>query len=193
MGWLLRIIGIAALAYLVGFAVFCRNLPEPGTDSGFAGQADAIVALTGEGGRLAPAVALLEKGVGERLLITGVNRATSKRELRVLLNGGEAFDCCADLGFEAADTRGNAREAAAWAKAHGYHSLIVVTADYHMPRSLLEFGAAMPDETLIPFAVATEHPKRSFLRKLAGLNGEYDKFLASWAVHLVMRDIGTSR
>ena len=104
------------------------------------------MALTGEGGRLAPAVLLLEHGGGKRLLITGVNKATTKRSLKTLLqDAGAAFDCCADLGFAAADTRGNAEEAAQWARQHNYRSLIVVTTSYHMPRSLAEFGAQMPD------------------------------------------------
>jgi uncharacterized SAM-binding protein YcdF (DUF218 family) len=182
----LRIAGILCLLYTIGFAVFCLNLPRPARSAAVAPKSDAIVALTGEGSRLAPAVALLERGNGQRLLITGVNRATSKRQLRALLKGGTTFDCCADLGFEAADTRGNAREAAAWAKAHHYQSLTVVTADYHMPRSLLEFGAAMPRMRLIPFAVATDPPKGSLLQKATRLNGEYDKFLASWAEHVFL-------
>src|SRR4029450_13081230 len=105
------------VCYALGFAGFGVGLPRPVSDPGT--KADAIVALTGEGGRLAPAVLLLEHGGGKRLLITGVNKATSKRNLKSLLQeAGSAFDCCADLGFAAADTRGNAEEAAHWAREH---------------------------------------------------------------------------
>ncbi len=165
------------VCYAVGFALFVVSLPRPAVAS--ASKADAIVALTGEGGRLAPAVLLLEHGGGKRLLISGVNKATSKRNLKTLLqDAGTAFDCCADLGFAAADTRGNAEEAAKWAREHDYRSLIVVTTSYHMPRSLAEFGAQMPDVKLVPFPVPAERnptPWQSFRR----LNGEYAKFLAS--------------
>ena len=54
------------------------------------------------------------------------------------------YDCCVDLGFTAADTVGNARETATWAKSMGYDSLIVVTADYHMPRAMLELWTPKP-------------------------------------------------
>jgi uncharacterized SAM-binding protein YcdF (DUF218 family) len=156
------------------------NLPPPVADP--AGKADAIVALTGEGGRLAPAVLLLEHGGGKRLLITGVNKATSKRNLKTLLqDAGEAFDCCADLGFAAADTRGNAEEAAAWARKHNYRSLIVVTTSYHMPRSLAEFGAQMPNIKLVPFPVPAEGRNPTAWQTLRRLHGEYAKFLASSA------------
>jgi uncharacterized SAM-binding protein YcdF (DUF218 family) len=170
--------GLAVLAvlYFAGLLLFVRSLPQP-ADPAAPIHADAIVALTGEGGRLAPAVMLLEEGAGARLLITGVNPVTSKGDLRPLLNGGASFDCCADLGFEAANTRGNAAEAAAWARTHDYRSLIVVTADYHMPRSLLEFSAAMPGVTLVPYAVSPE--RNGVLQRLPGLNAEFDKYLVS--------------
>src|SRR3546814_9566295 len=37
------------------------------------------------------------------------------------------FECCVDLGFEAADTAGNALETAGWLNAHGYKSIRLVT------------------------------------------------------------------
>jgi len=126
-------------------------------------QADAIVALTGASIiRLEAAEALLEEGLGQRLLISGVNRETTRKQVRATLiadnraAADRAFDCCVDLGFEAENTLGNARETAPWVARHHYHTLIVVTADYHMPRALLELKAAMPSVILYPFPVATE-------------------------------------
>jgi uncharacterized SAM-binding protein YcdF (DUF218 family) len=178
--WLRLLLGLCVVTlvlYAIGFSVFVINLPVPRL--GAAASADAIVALTGQGSRLAPAVTLLEHGNGQRLLITGVNTINSKHDLKLLLHGGDAFDCCADLGFAALDTRGNAAEAARWARAHHYGSLIVVTANYHMPRSLVEFGAEMPEVALVPYPVPTD-PQRMFSWDNAKrLNGEYLKYLAS--------------
>ena len=165
--------------YSIGFGLFVLALPRPVHDP--ASKADAIVALTGEGGRLASAVSLLEQGGGQRLLITGVNKATSKHNLKTLLHAGDAFDCCADLGFAAADTRGNAEEAAEWARKHNYRSLIVVTTSYHMPRSLAEFGAQMPDVKLVPYPVPQEERNPAAWQNIRRLHGEYAKFLASLA------------
>jgi uncharacterized SAM-binding protein YcdF (DUF218 family) len=162
--------------YLLGLVAFVFTLPQP--PPSVTPRADAIVALTGEGGRLAPAVTLLEKGNGKRLLITGVNKLISKKSLKTLLHGGNIFDCCADLGFSALDTRGNAEETARWVQTYGYKSLIIVTADYHMPRSLVEFGAQMPGVKLIPYPIV---PDTSLLSPQSArrLNGEYVKYLAS--------------
>src|SRR5262252_4540341 len=71
------------VVYAIGFGVFAFSLPKPLAAA--PAKADAIVALTGDGDRLGPAVMLLEQGGGKRLLITGVNKATSKRDLKVLL------------------------------------------------------------------------------------------------------------
>jgi uncharacterized SAM-binding protein YcdF (DUF218 family) len=121
-------------------------------------EADAIVALTGASTiRLEAAEELLEEGLGQRLFISGVNREATRKQVRATLTtAGKAFDCCVDLGFQAENTLGNARETAPWVAQHHYHTLIVVTADYHMPRALLELKAAMPGVVLYPFPVATE-------------------------------------
>ena len=170
-------LGGGPLLYASGFAAFVSGLPNPTTTK--AVKADAIVALTGDGDRLSPAVTLLEAGNGGRLLITGVNKLTTKHELKVLLHGGFSFDCCADLGFAAADTRGNAEETARWASEHHYASLIVVTAAYHMPRSLLEFGVEMPGVKLVPYPVAAEQKGATAWQNARRLHGEYVKYLAS--------------
>ena len=51
------------------------------------------------------------------------------------------------------NTRSNAAETRRWAHERGFKSLIVVTSNYHMPRAIVELSHAMPDITLIPFAV----------------------------------------
>jgi uncharacterized SAM-binding protein YcdF (DUF218 family) len=175
-GALLSLTVVLGVLYALGLVAFAFTLPQP--PPSVTPRADAIVALTGVGGRLAPAVTLLEKGNGKRLLITGVNRLTSKRALKALLHGGNIFDCCADLGFTAVDTRGNAEETARWVQAYGYKSLIIVTADYHMPRSLVEFGAQMPGVKLIPYPIVPDGGLFS-PQSARRLNGEYVKYLAS--------------
>lgn len=169
-----------AMAYGIGFLLFALTLPTIPKNMN---SPDAIVALTGGGARLDAAVALFERGVGKRLLITGVHRTTTKAELKALVHGGPRFDCCADLGFSAENTHGNAAETAEWMHAHHYHRLVVVTASYHMPRSLAEFSAEMPDIKLEPYPVQPDgidlkswwHNSRA----LRVLQAEYAKYLAS--------------
>jgi len=177
--WFLRLLVILGVMYGVGFGLFLLRVPAAAASNAPVAPADGIVALTGADSRLIPAVTLLEAGVGQRLLITGVNPQTKKSELRALLGGKSRFDCCADLGFDATDTRGNAREAAEWVRTNNYDSVILVTSNAHMPRSLLEFSAQMPEVKLIPYAVDSLQADLGWLQRLAQLNGEYAKFLAS--------------
>ena len=119
---------------------------------------DGIVALTGASSlRIEAATELLEQGLAQRLLISGVNREATRAQVRQATStAGRAFDCCVDLGFQAENTLGNAHETAGWTRYHHYRTLIVVTADYHMPRALLELRAAMPGVELHPYPVATQ-------------------------------------
>ena len=119
--------------------------------------ADGIVALTGGSDlRLEAASRLLEDGKGRRLLVSGVNRRATRQDLLGVTGAAKPiFDCCVDLGFTAADTVGNARETAEWARSLGYRSLILVTADYHMPRALLELKATLPEARIAAYPVAT--------------------------------------
>jgi uncharacterized SAM-binding protein YcdF (DUF218 family) len=168
------------IAYLAGFFVFLADLP---VSSGGAVRGDGIVALTGSEERVDAAVALLEGGVGKRLLISGVHPFITKEQLKRIAHGGQRFDCCVDLGFMASNTHENALEATDWSRMHGYKSLVVVTANYHMPRSLVEFSADMPGVVLVPYPVEPDNINfRRWWRdphSFRVLQGEYIKYLGS--------------
>jgi uncharacterized SAM-binding protein YcdF (DUF218 family) len=175
---LLKRIVIALVAlYVGGFVLFAARLPQTPRQLG---PVDGIVALTGGGSRLDVAVTLLEQGTGERLLISGVNLQATKQELKKLSHGKQRFDCCADLGYAAENTFGNAKEAAAWARFHHFRTILLVTSRYHMPRSAVEFRDVMPDMTVIPYPVDPEigNDLAGRWRVLKLLHREYLKYIA---------------
>lgn len=146
-------------------------------------EADGIVALTGASNiRLEAAEQLLEDGKGRRLLISGVNRQVTRPQVKQVARGvGRKWDCCVDLGFRAENTRGNAQETSGWARFHAYRSLIVVTADYHMPRAVLELQARTPGVQLYRYPVVTDLDARRWWRTGPGARRmalEYCKYLA---------------
>jgi len=113
--------------------------------------------LTGGALRINDAVELLAAGHGQRLLITGVNPITHSSELARLTPRYRAlFGCCIDLDHSAQNTIGNALETRRWTRAKGFHSLLVVTSAYHMPRALAELAHQLPDAALIPFPVVSD-------------------------------------
>jgi uncharacterized SAM-binding protein YcdF (DUF218 family) len=149
----LAILGGVIIA--VGFIVFLWRLPnhEVALDR----NADGIVALTGGTSRINDALELLAAGRGKRLLITGVNPGTTTAEIaRQLADYRRILSCCVDLDYSAINTFGNAVETRRWTIDRGFHSLIIVTSAYHMPRALAEIAHQLPDVTLIPFPVVSE-------------------------------------
>jgi uncharacterized SAM-binding protein YcdF (DUF218 family) len=190
-----RIVLVTILAYCVGFLVFAMTLPRRAVS---VGKADAIVTLTGGDSRLDTAVRLLEQGKAKRLLITGVHPSITKPEIKQVAHGGQRFDCCVDLDFAAEDTRENAAEAASWMRSNRFRSLILVTANYHMPRSLAEFSADMPNVKLVPYPVEPEGIDFSKWWRnphaVRLLHAEYAKYLASLVIdRFISRDTGMDR
>jgi len=171
-----------AVLTVAGFLAFLRMVPQG--EQAPPQQADGIVALTGGAERLSDALRLLASGRGKRLLISGVHPETTERELSRAQPDYAAFArCCVDLGRRALNTAGNAVEARRWAEGHGFHSLIVVTSGYHMPRTLMELSREMPNVELVPYAVVTDRLRDEpwwrdwpTARLLAG---EYVKYVAA--------------
>lgn len=145
---------------------------------------DAIVVLTGGSLRLKSGFELLREGKGRTLFVSGVNQEVRLSDLLRLAGNAPAWAvCCVVLGYEADNTRGNALETARWMRQQGYRSLRLVTAWYHMRRSLLEFERAMPHIRIIPHPVFPARVKREYWWAWPGtallLVGEYDKYLAA--------------
>lgn len=181
--------GLVAILVLVliwasGLLAFVERV-DRSTPAPYPARADGVVALTGAGSneRIGAAMSLLEEGRAKRMLVSGVNREASREDIRTVSRAvRRLYDCCVDLGFDAANTVGNARETQEWARAMRYESLIVVTADYHMPRAMLELRGAMPNKRLIAYPTRTSvvDPKR-WWRTTRGARlmvGEYTKYLA---------------
>jgi uncharacterized SAM-binding protein YcdF (DUF218 family) len=146
---------LAVVLLFVGFLVFVGALRREPTDPP---RADGIAVLTGGWARIDEAMNLLAHGKGQRLLISGVYRDTSKAQLkRLATEGSQYFTCCVDLDHEAKNTIDNATETSQWAAEHHYRSVIVVTSNYHMPRALAELGRTMPGVELIPYAVVDKN------------------------------------
>jgi uncharacterized SAM-binding protein YcdF (DUF218 family) len=120
-------------------------------------DADGIVVLTGGTSRVADAIELLAEGRGKRLLISGAHPSTTLSEIARLVPAREHLvACCVDLDHSAVNTVGNATETRRWTVSRGFRSLVVVTSNYHMPRTMAELARQMPDITLIPFPVVAD-------------------------------------
>ena len=166
--------------WLAGLIVFAADIPRQLEDS--TTHTDAIVVLTGGSERLEAGLSLLRQGLGDKLFVSGVYRGIDVAELLHLARQKpDQVECCIVLGHAADNTIGNAAETADWMKQEGFHSLRLVTGNYHMRRSLSEFHYAMPGVTIIAHPVFPDSVKRDQWWLWPGtahlIIGEYGKFL----------------
>jgi len=169
---------LAALPFVIwalGFLWFAIALPQPAGDA----KTDAIVVLTGAGGRIPRGLEMLREGAAPRMLVTGVYEDVRPREFVAQYDvPAQLMECCITLGFAALDTRGNARETAAWVADNKVHSIRLVTSDWHMRRGAVELADKLPPETVIVRDAVRSEPSLWILFL------EYHKLLATWVARL---------
>ena len=177
---------LVLVVWLAGFLAFAAAIPA--TVRNPEQPVDAIVVLTGGDVRLAEGFALLDKGVAKKLLISGVSSGVDMPALLETLNGSAqpnqaVLECCVTLGYDARSTEGNARESLRWLGENGFTTIRLVTANYHMNRSLLEFRRMMPGIAIIPNPVFPRQMQDPYWFARPGtlflLFNEYHKYLAA--------------
>ncbi len=176
---------LALAAWLGGLAWFSAHIPHAVADA--TTPTDAIVVLTGGTERLDTGLGLLRRKMGRKLFVSGVYHSVDVAALlRLARQKPDELACCLMLGHAADNTVGNAVETAAWMRAEGFHSLRLVTSNYHMQRSLLEFRYAMPDIAIIPNPVFPQSVKGEWWLWPGSahlITAEYSKFLAAHLRH----------
>ena len=167
---IVRFGSLLLILYALGFLLFGVTLGAPAPID--APKTDAIVVITGGGGRIEHAVDVLGKGQGKRLLIAGADPAVTKEDMVRRLQGRRRLmQCCVDLGSESVDTRSNAEEARRWLVRRNFRSARLITSDWHMRRAAYEFDRQLEGKVkIVPDAVKSEP---NFMT----LFGEYNKYL----------------
>lgn len=191
MIWRIFMAAIAALAlfWLAAFVYFINLIPRNAVGDSVSTQ--AIVVLTGGSLRITYGFELLEKGKAEYLFISGIAKdlkladvlkqhKASKKVRQIAKEDGRII-----LGYDADSTRGNAVETAEWVAQRHIRSIRLVTANYHLPRSIMELRRAMPTVIIIAdpvfpdrFQMEGKWWQDPVTRAL--VFSEFHKYLASW-------------
>ena len=167
---ILRFGSLLLILYGLGFALFGVTLGKPAKDN--VANTDGIVVITGGAGRIEHGVEILSEGKGQRLLVAGTDPSVTKADLVHRLGGKKKLvQCCVDLGSESVDTRSNAEETRRWLQKQHFHSVRLITSDWHMRRARYEFRRVLGEDfKVVPDAVRTEP---GFMTLFA----EYNKYL----------------
>lgn len=180
-----RIITLLALLPLIlwtaGFFGFVAKISARPDDE--TTPSEAIVVLTGGAARVETGIRLLKEEKAKKLFISGVNRLIDVKALTKSVDSlPEPLADRITLGHVACDTRQNAIETKQWLQAQDFRTLRLVTAAYHMPRSLTEFKEIIPDAVILPHPVFPDSFKLDEWWKYKGtaslIASEYTKFLA---------------
>ena len=192
---LLALFLVLLLMWVIGLVAFVTRIPRH-SDTELTAT-DAAVALTGGSDRLEAGLKLLAAGLAKKLLISGVHKDVDIATLLASLEPEEVskltpetIACCIALGYSAEDTRGNALETAVWMRQQKFKSIRLVTAAYHMPRSMLEFHRAMPGVLVLPYPVFPRQVRQEGWWRWPGTTNllvrEYNKYLVALLRGLVL-------
>ena len=174
---LLSAFAFLAMLWLTGFLTFVAAMPSRVEDEDT--RTDAIVVLTGGAERMNTGLTLLDRDMADRLFVSGVHKGVETADILRIAHFADSPRHLAsriDLGHSADDTVGNAEETRAWVEANGIKTLRLVTASYHMRRSIWEFQRVMPQATIIPNPVFPERARTGQGGYVMLLAEEYSKF-----------------
>ena len=144
-------------------------------------NADAVIVLTGGNGRIEAGLRILAKHRAVRMFISGVDGTAKLNEVLALHQRYSRYASFVEIGQSSYNTISNAQEVKAWIIKNNIRSIILVTADYHMERSLYEFRRILPDITI--YAHPVMRTKNWWLTRHMAfvLLKEYNKY-AVWRI-----------
>lgn len=171
---------IIFFSWLWGLSAFLSHLPAD-YDASENVKYDAVIVYTGGEGRITEALKLFADENANYLFISGVGVNTTKDMIISMAKEGENISpdkvkCCLHLDKISENTHENALNTAKWLKDKEIEAIILVTADYHMPRALFETDKALKNIKIIPYSLNKIFTGKNRVQILFLLISEYHKF-----------------
>lgn len=151
------ILFLIVAGWFLGLALFVHSMPTQQTPASV--KTDAIIVLTGGSARVERGFEMLAAGAAPVLMISGVGKDVTLHEMLTAhadlatRNAIDARGAAIVLDHVASTTQTNAREVAQFVHERTLRSLRIITAHYHMSRSIAELKAALPNVEMVPDAV----------------------------------------
>lgn len=196
-------VSVCLAAIVTGWALgllwFALQIPLSASDD--TRQTDAIVVFTGDDGRIEHGLRLLAEGRAKHLFISSIEAKSITPKWLIDRSPPEIASRLRNLkedtivfGYNARNTIGNVIETEEWIRQNNFHSIRLVTSNYHMPRSFRELQFQLPNMTIIkdPSIIEPYNTRLWWLNKsaLPMLFSEYHKTLAARLRHWLLQLTG---
>lgn len=159
-------------------------------------KTDAVVVLTGGRDRIGTALLRLKDGLSDKVFISGVSKKVGLKEIlnyynKIELDEDEIKKI--EIGNQARNTKENAFEVNQWIENNNIQSILLITSDYHMPRSMIEIKSVNDKIEAIADPVASKYVSKKWWKNPKSflfLIREYNKFLYVYTRAKIRKTIG---
>jgi len=180
------IIFISLGMWLMGFFYFLSLVPANGNKDQLDEykRAEAMVIFTGDHNRISEGLELSSSSHIKYILISGVAFNSTLKQIVQNYQNKQAYleKMHIELGKKATNTVGNINETKEWVEKNHFNSLIVVTSNYHLPRSEILFRKKLKLDSIYIYPTFSENfDKEKWWKNWRSIKlifNEYNKYLA---------------
>ena len=179
---LFTLILILILSHFIFFLSLIKNFK---IDYSVTTGIDSIVVLTGDKFRISRGMEILSNGIGKKLLLSGVNKNINLINIKnEFPKYDKFFQCCVDIDNISSNTFQNSKQTFLWLEKNNYDSVLIVSSDYHLPRTKLEFNRFL-DKKKIYFHPVNSNSDVDTIGKIKKLFLEYIKYVRTYISFVV--------
>ena len=177
-------ISIAFILWISGFCLFAYKINNFNTDT--TKNTDAIIVLTGGRNRIHEASKLFNNKKAKYLFISGVAKDITLENIQNTQNIKIDDLKNVEIGHNADNTVENADETADWINRNDIKSIRLVTSNYHIYRSLIEFQKNLKNTEILPHPVYSEYIEKKWWtswQTFSLIFKEYNKLLCAYIIN----------
>lgn len=170
--------------WLGGFFFFAHKINHLTTDN--SKKTDAIIVLTGGRNRIVEASKLFNEQKAKHLFISGVAKDISLENIQTAQDIKIDNSKNVEIGNKAENTVENAKETKDWIEKNNIKSIRLVTSNYHIYRSMVEFENILNNVEILPHPVYSQYIEKKWWtswQTFSLIFKEYNKFICAYMLN----------
>ena len=178
----------AFMLWICGFCLFAYKINHIKTDT--SQTTDAIIVLTGGRNRIYEASKLFNDKRAKYLFISVVSKDITLENIQNTQNIKIYDFRNVEIGYNADNTVENANETTDWINKNNIKSIRLVTSNYHIYRSLIEFRNKLKNTEILPHPVYSEYIEKKWWtswQTFSLIFKEYNKLLCAYIINKLKR------